>query len=236
MKRVTVVSLLLALAALLAFPLAAEAHKPLWGPSSIASRDAALPISDPEISWAAYRELKQPGQVDYYTFNAAQGTKLYAQITIPRINGLENLNPTYALVGPGLPAPTAKLPFKLKPAEGAVIVRYTGSLPGQVFDEEFTQTQYWIHQEYSTTAPQAGTYYIAVWDETGQIGKYVLAIGEKEEFGLEDGLKFLVTWWEVKTYFGGMFYWYFFGVVAAFLALVAGIIARRRNVRTRGKA
>jgi len=192
----------LTLVSLLAIPSVAEAHKPIFDGSGTSGYDRALYISDPTISWAVYTELRHPGEVDYYTFEARQGTPLYTQMVIPQISGLEQFVPSIVLVGPGLPAPQEALPVPLPPGDGAVLIQPQPGEQPQSFYEPITQTNYWEWQEYRAPAPADGTYYLLVFDPQNQVGKYVLAIGEREDYGFGDLLQLPVIWWKVHAYFG----------------------------------
>lgn len=138
-------------------------------------------IRDPIISTAIYAALETPRDVDYYDFNASKGESIFLSITIPQIAGQENFAPTMALIGPGLD--NVDLPKNVtKPQySGALILPPTAN--ATYFFEPFSRTSYWTRQENNVTLPANGRYLVAVWDDKGQIGRYVFIIGYKEVLG-----------------------------------------------------
>ncbi|VVB62616.1 Uncharacterised protein [uncultured archaeon] len=138
-------------------------------------------IRDPTISTAMYATLETPTNVDYYDFNGSKGESIFLSITIPQIAGQVNFAPTMALIGPSLH--NVDLPKNVtKP-------KYSGTLilppPANttLFFEPFSRTSYWTRQEQNVTLPANGSYLVAVWDDKGQIGRYVFVIGYKEVLG-----------------------------------------------------
>jgi hypothetical protein len=127
-----------------------------------------------------YATLETPNDVDYYSFNGSIGQSILLSITIPQITGHENFTPTMALIGPGLPQ--GDLPEGVtitKPHDSGVLI-----LPSPVnateFFEPFSRTSYWTRQEQYVELPANGSYTVAVWDEKGQVGRYVFVIGDRE--------------------------------------------------------
>lgn len=83
--------------------------------------------------------------------------------------------------------------------EGAIALAYDGSAD-VVFDEPVTGTQYWTRQTGTWKAPADGTYRIAVYSPGGRAGKYVLAPGRREAFGIGDIFSLPAVRWEVRTF------------------------------------
>jgi hypothetical protein len=177
-------------------------------------------IPDISVSRAAYRELGRIGQVDVYEFDAKKGQEIYIQMTIPQIEALKEFAPRFVLVYTG--AEEAEFsPMSLK--KGVIVdpphevvdavfpqgsdskvppplgVAYDGSDP-LPFDEPFTGTKYWIRQTLTVAAPVDGTYRIGVYAEDQQIGKYVLAPGRKEQFGIGDVFTLPAVRWNVRVF------------------------------------
>jgi hypothetical protein len=164
-------------------------------------------IPDISVSRAAYRELTSASQVDLYEFTAKKGQELFIQMTVPLLDRLKDFAPAFVLVSTGdgqQEFPTAKV------EQGTVIeaphdvvdrvhahaggdgaeppllaLQYAAETP-VVFNEPFTGTRYWIRQTLTVNAPADGTYRIGVYSPNGSTGKYVLAPGKKERFGLGD--------------------------------------------------
>lgn len=162
-------------------------------------------IPDISVSRAAYRVLSEPGQVDVYKFTASRGQELYIQMTVPLLDRQKGFAPTFALVYAGSqPAlfdnpeiekgtvvdPPHQVVDRILPHEGETEptllgVGYDGSA-GQPFDEPFTGTRYWIRQTLTVKAPADGAYRLGVYSPDGVTGKYVLAPGKREQFGIGD--------------------------------------------------
>ena len=168
-------------------------------------------IPDIGVSRAAYRTLSAPGQVDVYEFTAVKGQKIYAQMTVPYLDRESGFTPELAIVymgdsgAPLVPQslekgsvldPPHDVVDRIHPHNGvdeteppALAVAYDGSA-ALVFNEPFTGTRYWIRQTVTLTAPADGAYRIGVYTRDGSTGKYVLAPGTREQFGLADLFSF----------------------------------------------
>jgi hypothetical protein len=105
-----------------------------------------------------------------------------------------------------------------------------------IFYEPFTQTSYWKAQEFRAIIPNDGGYFLAVYvndaKELGADSKFVLAVGETEDFGPLDFVTTLPSAWiQTKLFFGD-----YLSLVAAFLIIliaaimnVAFLLIRRRH-------
>jgi hypothetical protein len=180
--------LLMALLFLLAAPRSAEAHQPYfedddWTP------DAAYRVKDPTVSTALYATLDRRDDVDYVRFTGRAGQSILIGLTIPQIEGQETFTPTFALIGPGLPA--TRLPARIEPPPdtGAHILRAAPGEPTN-FYEPFSRTRYWERQEDRFVLPADGEYWVAVWSDAGQVGRYTLVVGDREIPGGDIGFPF----------------------------------------------
>lgn len=177
-------------AILLAFATAtvALAHRPIFvEPRSNTTRANAIPISDHDISWAVYAQLSDAGEVNYYRFEAKRGARVRIETLVPHLESLRDFGFDVALVGKGFQM--TRVPFALEEDEGVIVAPDSGHDETRVFDEHFTQTSYWYRQSLHAQLPADGTYWIAVYDPRGRTGKYVLAIGEREVWGVSDLLE-----------------------------------------------
>jgi ligand-binding SRPBCC domain-containing protein len=187
---------LIVLALVLAAAAPASAHHPVWDDGA----HGVLPIENLSTSFAYYRDLKPGAQADVYTFEAQAGEHLHAGISVPALRGLESYGVSVALLGPGLPAVDHdQLPANHPEDLGGLIF---ATARGEDFFEPFTQTNYWGRQRLELDLPQAGTYYLLVWQPEGLAGKYVLDTGTAEVFGPADLLAFPVWWLKVHQFFG----------------------------------
>lgn len=189
MKRArTLMIMLMAAMLLLLTPRPAEAHQPYfedddWTPAN------AFRVGDPTVSTALYATLDRRNDVDYVRFSGRAGQSILIGLTIPQIEGQETFTPTFALIGPGLPATRLPARIETPPESGARILRAAPGEPTSFF-EPFSRTRYWERQEDRFVLPADGEYWVAVWSETGQVGRYTLVVGDREIPGGDIGFPF----------------------------------------------
>ncbi len=156
-------------------------HKPLKVVDSNNDFTTAKEIPNHKISWGIYEELSGSNDVHYYKFAADEGERLYAQISIPKLEKFSTFVPSFALVGSDVTAGNLEagysvreyahdigdLPFAIPPGMRALVVDYNGPIPSSEFYEPFTQTSYWERQEIVINSlPSVGTYYLVVFDRS----------------------------------------------------------------------
>lgn len=161
----------------LVFVMSATAHQPFFEDVDITA-DNPWFVEDPTISTAIYATLDGPEEVDYYSFNATRGQIVLLSIVIPQIEGQEDFAPLMALMGRGL-AP-ARPPDRVFKPEGYGTVVLMPPANASVFFEPFTRTSYWTRQKEHVKIPADGQYLVAVWDDSGRMGRYVFVIGDRE--------------------------------------------------------
>jgi hypothetical protein len=83
-----------------------------------------------------------------------------------------------ASMGPGLPP--GDLPKQVMKPQGIGVLILPPPANATPFFEPFSRTSYWTRQEQYVTLPANGSYSLAVWDDKGQVGRYVFAIGDRE--------------------------------------------------------
>lgn len=162
----------------------AQAHQP-YCESADLSLESPFRVKDPTISTAFYGTLFPEEDVDYFVFRGAAGQDILLGITIPQIDGYEAFAPTFALFGPGLErGESPALPDRViaPPNAGVVLFPSSDDAPTSFF-EPFSRTSYWERQEALVTLPEDGQYTIALWHDEGQVGRYVMVIGEREVIG-----------------------------------------------------
>lgn len=227
-----------ATAALLALPGAASAHAPLVVDGGNESSETAFVLEDPTRSLALGSTILEPGERDWYRMEMTAGQPLVVQMTRPDAVG--GIAADVTLLGPGLPGPddtTAALATEVG-ADGAVLLPAEGD-PGR---SVHAGLGFYEYEGLRTTAPADGTYWIVVSaHDPGETGKYVLAPGVDEEFGLAEvgGMIDLVAlfnaaWPPVADGEGGppLALLLGGGLVAAGLAVVGlGAWSRRRRAR-----
>jgi LPXTG-motif cell wall-anchored protein len=192
--------LVIGLVLALFLPSASMAHKPIIVDRSIDRFDTALTIPDATVSYALYGNLASNKQVDLYKFTLDRETPFHARISVPKRPGNADFTPAFVVIGPGLPTMNMppNFPLDIPADQGRAILLSQGEADD--FFEPFTQTTLIQHQLFSRTLGP-GTYYIAVYDPTGKTGKYVLATGDREQFGLLDWLSLPVIWFKVRTWY-----------------------------------
>lgn len=199
------------------------AHKPLASDNNNVL-EGATQIPDHKVSWAIYQELEGTEEVDYYRFSARQGEIgfLHAGKTIPDIEKFQSSSPAVVLIGKNLDK--AKLDaqnsqvrlahsrdtfynhLNMHGNTGLVLEYDNNSVLSKLLYEPFTQTSYLIRQELAIPSlSSTGEYAVAIYDgrlQSDGLRKYVLAIGEREDFGPIDFFTTLpAAWFETKLYF-----------------------------------
>ena len=207
MKRLILMTFLLY--CILILPASAFAHKLIPTDGSNNDISSALEIPDPIVSWAMYEELNN--NVLYYKFDAKKGDKLSASIVIPKLDGLEDFSPSLAFIAPSFTIDlitelkvldsTKSFPFPIPDGYDAIVFDYNGKLPSKESYEPFGQITYWERQEIDLVVPVDGTYYLAVYDSSGDYGKLALAIGYVEDFSAIDFMTVLPYAWFESRYF-----------------------------------
>jgi len=156
-----------------------------------------LPINDPEVSRAFYDELS--GQARIYRIHSANDFNLYINLLVPSSNPAGRYS---AIIYKG-DKPIARLQGE----------NYSWT----AYYEKFAGDNYFKGPEYRNRAA-AGDYQIVVFGNNNR-GKYVLAVGEKEEWPLAETARALILLPTLKKdFFGtpvwpllftpmGIFYW-----------------------------
>ena len=165
------------LLAALALAPAAQAHQP-----EIVGRAIVVHVTDPEVSKAYYAHL--PGRPARYVIVSARPFSLYTQITVPDVRGALR---DYRVVIFG---PSRRLAVLSTPAQ-----RW------KKFFEPFGGDHYLTGAEFRRRVA-AGRYVVLV-TRPGNVGTYVLAIGEKERWGPLAAVRALAALPVIKrNYFG----------------------------------
>jgi hypothetical protein len=203
----------------------AWAHNPIvidGGPTDAAT---AYKVEDISASRVAYHHAKPGQSFLWLTFDGKAGQKLELQMGVPQIDRYASVRPATAVLGPGLPPPP-ELPFPVPEGMGAV-VHATDSQEPTVFNEEFTGTVDWQFREESVTLPQDGKYYMVSYLPSGDEGKFWVALGKAEVFGLWDLIRMPVIIVEARNFheifaWGGILGWSYLAII---LLLLGGLCA-----------
>lgn len=183
-RRPTIALTVASLAALL-LPAAAGAHAPSVSRDEPATPDTAIVLDDPTLSRAIGATIGAPGELDWYRMDLRAGEPIVVGMTAPDATG--RIAATFVLLGPGLPDAAGA-------GDLATSLATEAGVPGAVLFTPDPDPAIENHGglgfvQYGTLqmdAPVDGSYWIAVYavDPTAT-GKYVLAPGVREEFGVD---------------------------------------------------
>lgn len=145
-------------------------------------------ITDIAQSLAYYSWLQNGDDVDVYTFDLLEPTRLKIEFLVPACFSYFRFYPRLAVIGPELPAPTEELamvlPVTLPPGYGALAL-FHPEVPVRerpIMYEPFGGKWYFEGPEIDQVISTPGTWYIVVWDDLGNGGDYVMAPGYVEGF------------------------------------------------------
>jgi hypothetical protein len=163
---------------------------------------AELDVEAPEVSHAIYGTLVgDTTQVFVTRLGFDQPFALPFELLVPRRRSLAEHRPMFAVVGPGLPAPTPAelewLPRPLPPGAGVFLDRNDVAERPVIF-ESFTRRAFW------TSGPVAlalheGAYEVWVFSPHGTAGDFVLGFGVEEDFS-DEGCGDLARNWSTYAY------------------------------------
>lgn len=172
-----------------------HAHVPL-----VAERE--LDVEAPEVSHAIYGTLRgDPSEVFVFRLRFAEPFALPFEILVPRRRALEDHRPAFAVVGPGLPAPTAEqlavLPRAL-PAGAGLFLDLNDTPERPVIFESFSRRAFWGSGPVAL-ALEAGEHEVWVFSPDATAGDFVLSFGVEEDFS-ETGCGELARDWPTYGY------------------------------------
>lgn len=154
-----------------------EAHIPIAGGGE--TLVTATWVDDPTKSWVAYAELHEAGESQYFRFNITAGTRIDLRLGIP-IESVETaFRPVMVLMGPGLTNQSTP-PASLKIPDGAGVMVFDNEPEFNEF-EGFTPSSFHIVADIELPAPETGTYYVAVYEESNA-GRYSMVFGWIEAY------------------------------------------------------
>lgn len=125
-----------------------------------------------------YGRLASYGDVDVIAVDLDAPQKNFMVEALALVCGqhFEGFEPSVALIGPGLESsPKATFPFELPKGAGAVLV--TKEVDQQPENNAYFGGESQSHVLDQLSIPDAGTYYVAVWESNGNTGAYVVSTG-----------------------------------------------------------
>lgn len=158
----------------------ALAHRP-------AALDTTLEVADPTISWTLNGSFESGEEVYTLFLDYEEPFAAPFELMVPAKRSLEDHRPAYAVVGPGLPVPSAEeqdlLPLPLPEGYGAFI-DWNDDPERFVYFEGVMRRTLWSSGTIAI-AMQAGENQVWIWSPEGTTGDFQLAFGVEENF--EDG-------------------------------------------------
>jgi hypothetical protein len=179
-------------------PTNAVAHSPSVTYAEASTPDQAIVLDDPTLSRALGSVLSEPGEIDWYRMDLQAGDPLIVGMTAPDASGA--VAATFTLLGPGLPDVDAS---DIRTRQLMGLAGVDGALTFQPLPEPRMEVHAGLgfanYGSLRSQAPETGTFWIAVSAvDPDMTGKYVLAPGLREEFGLEavDGMLDLIAFFD----------------------------------------
>jgi len=184
-------ALLLAIPLLLLVSLPAKAHAPgKW------DGDAVLVVDKPEVSRLLVAKFVTGDEVFVAQLTFATGFATPFELFTPHRQELAEFRPAFAVVCPGLPAPSeevqARLPRAL-PAGSGAFVDFNELSPRPVLWEFVMRRVYWTTDPTALPLP-AGTCEAWVWSPKKVHGPVALGFGVEEKFGMEAVADLFENW------------------------------------------
>lgn len=139
-------------------------------------------VADPLLSEALYGEFAAGDEFFEVKMDLQNPLAIPIEILVPRRDELSAHRPLFALVGPGLPMPSAEelalLPHPLPDGQGAVIARYERE-DREVIFESFSRRVLWTNGVVAYVMPK-GDMRLWVWAPEKTTGKFILGFGVEE--------------------------------------------------------
>lgn len=199
MKRLALTTLL-ALAMVTFGAIDAQAHRVIDDDGSHTTYDNPIILNDFELSQVVYHTVTLSSNQLWFRFDAEEGQELYWEFGLPAIDSLSNYRPEMWVFGPGLPALDLKGASDITPPPGLGGFKIENYEELEFFFERFTSTNTWILNSDSREIEDDGTYYVMAHHPGGNTGKFWVALGAREEYGLEDILIYADTLNFVRNY------------------------------------
>lgn len=171
----------------------APAHQP-------AAVEDEFEVANPYISYAVNGSFSTGDEVFIIHLDYDRGFALPFELLVEKRPANKDHRPMYAVVGPGLPAPTedvlALLPEAL-PAGAGVFIDRNDDAERLVIFESVMRRFYWS-SDTTALVLVPGTYEVWVWSPEGTTGDFVLGLGVEEDFS--EGFGGLFADWSTYAY------------------------------------
>ncbi len=176
----------------------AVAHVPYFEATDL-SADKPFVVRDIEQSKAVYAHLESPDDLDSYLLLVRKPVHVYVKVIIPYCKSYSDFRPSFALIGPGLPAPDSALPVDLPEGHGAIIRHDPPSGANRPSMFEFFSDQFYFEGPVlNLNVEQPGDYRVVYWNPQGETGDYVAIIGRREDFSPDDWVQSFTNTAEIR--------------------------------------
>ncbi len=181
-------------AALVSAVTAVGAHQPTT------SEDFEFDVPKPQISYAFVGSFEEGDEVFTVRMTHEEPFALPFELLTEHKAKFEDFRPAYAVVGPGLPAPTDAdrefLPREVPDGVGVFVERNDGER------EALFETV--MRRAYYSSGPIAlalveGDYEVWIWSPDGEVGDFTLGFGVEEDFS-DGGWGGLIRDWSDYAY------------------------------------
>jgi hypothetical protein len=170
------------------------AHAPIaidGGPTDI---NTAHFVDDVDHSEVIYHHAAEGNSEFWIEFAPPANTPLFMELGVPKLERFANLRPGVALLTPaehadaftsGQGLSQASAPFDIPDGYVAILYDTVNETPFE-HDEMFTGTLSWKFPHIEETIPAETTYYLVGYIPSGDDGKFWMALGVEERYGLDD--------------------------------------------------
>ncbi|KAB2954621.1 hypothetical protein F9B85_02810 [Heliorestis acidaminivorans] len=155
-------------------------EKIIFSGSQATSFENAILIESLQEPTTIFGNFSSQGQSDFYLIKAQKGEQLLLEMSIPQISRLDSFRPAFFVVGPELPN-NHDFPFVLPLPSEYKTYQVLPAEREKARIDSFSGNSYWITQAFQYPIPDDAEYYIIVYDEKKQEGKYQLRIGTSQE-------------------------------------------------------
>jgi hypothetical protein len=139
-------------------------------------------VSDPLLSFALYGDVQSADDFFEVSMDLEKPLAIPIEILVPRVGALANHRPAFAIIGKGLPTPSAEdlafLPRAPDPGLGAVVVR-NDDPDREVIFESFTRRVLLTNGVAAYVLP-AGNVRFWIWSPQKTLGRFIFGFGVEE--------------------------------------------------------
>jgi len=204
----------------------AYAHKPIVIDGTASSMEKPYEIEDTDISQVAYHNATKGKLEIWLKFYGEKGKEIKIQLGSPKLDESKPIYfPAIAIISKNMPP--ISVPFSV-PGEYGGVTFTTQSQKPEMFYEKFTGTYSWIFPTIKYILPETGDYYIVGYLPEPREGKFWIAVGEKEKFGIGDFLSVPNTVVQVRNFHevfpvGGILIWLWCLILIIVVALLLSL-------------